>query len=110
VATWEDVRRLSLALPDAEESTHYGEPAFKVKGRAFVNTCRVAGAVMLRCSDDEAEFLIRARPDVYFLTPHFVGWGVLLRLDAADEEELAGALEDSYARQRDRPPLRRRKR
>jgi hypothetical protein len=110
MATWEDVRRLALALADVEEGTSYRKPAFKVKGRAFVNTAHEDGAIYLPCADDEAQLLIRAKPDVYFLTPHYEGYGVLLRLGAADEDELAGALEDAYALQRDKPPLRARKR
>ncbi len=104
--SWDDVRRIALALPGAEESTHYGGPAFKVNGRAFVNPARVDGdAIMLRCPDEEARLLISARPDLYFLTPHYEGWGVLLRLDAAGEDELAAAIEDSYVNERDKKPL-----
>ena len=106
MATWQDVTRIAAALPDTEESTSYGHPCFKVKGRSFVNQSREDGAVYLPCPDEDARLLIRARPDVYFLTPHYEGWGVLLRLADADEEELAGALEDAYAFQRDKPPLR----
>jgi hypothetical protein len=41
---------------------------------------------------------MRARPDVYFLTPHYEGWQcVLVRLDAAEDEELLARLEDAYA-------------
>jgi hypothetical protein len=106
MATWDDVKRLALALPDVEEGTTWGKPAFKIKGRSFVNPAREEGAIYLPCPDDEAQLLIRAKPEVYFLTPHYEGWGVLLRLDAADADELAGALEDSYAFQRDKKPLR----
>jgi hypothetical protein len=106
MATWEDVRRLALALPDVEEGTSYRKPAFKVNGRAFVNTAHEDGAIYLPCSDDDAQLLIRAKPEVYFLTPHYEGWGVLLRLAAADEDELAGALEDAYALQALKKPLR----
>jgi hypothetical protein len=34
--TYDTVRRLGLALPGAEESTSYGTPALKVKGKLFV--------------------------------------------------------------------------
>jgi len=34
--TYDIVRRLGLALPGAEESTSYGTPALKVKGKLFV--------------------------------------------------------------------------
>ena len=107
--TWDDVRRIALALPGVEESTTHGHPAFKVNGRSFVNRSRENGAIYLPRPQDEVDLLLRARPDVYFVTPHYDGWGVLLRLDAADEDELAGALEDAYAFQRDKKPLRRRK-
>jgi hypothetical protein len=97
VATWEDVRRIALALPDAEEATSYRHPAFKINGRPFVNASREDGAISTRAPDEEIELLIRARPDVYFVTPHYVGWNaVLVRLDAVDEEELAGRIEDAY--------------
>jgi hypothetical protein len=35
---------------------------------------------------------------VYFVTAHYEGWeSVLVRLDAVDNEELAGRIEDAYA-------------
>jgi hypothetical protein len=98
VATWEDVRRICLALPDVVESTSYRNPAFRSNGRPFVNASREEGAISTRAPDEEVELLIRARPDVYFLTPHYEGWQcVLVRLDAVDEEELTGRIEDAYA-------------
>jgi hypothetical protein len=106
MATWEDVERIALTLPDAEASTHYGRPAFKVNKRAFVSPSREDGAIYLPRPQDEVELLLRAQPDVYFQTPHYEGWGVLLRLDATDEDELTAALEDSYAFQRAKKPPR----
>jgi len=95
--TWEDVRRFALALPGAEEATTYGQPCFKVNGRPFVNTGRVEGAIVTRAPDEERDLLMAARPDVYFVTPHYLGWeAVLVRLDAVDEEELAGRIEESW--------------
>ena len=44
--SWEDVRRIALALPGAEESTSYRQPCFKVNGRPFVNTGRIDGAIV----------------------------------------------------------------
>jgi hypothetical protein len=111
VPTWADVRRIALSLPGAEESTSYGRPCFKVNGRPFVNTSREAGAISTRCSAEEMELLIQARPDVYFVTPHYLGWeAVLVRLDAVDEEELAGRLEDSWEHMSRKKPARPRKR
>lgn len=96
--TWADVERICRALPDAEETTSYRQPCFKVNGRPFVNVGRVEGAIVTRAPDEERDLLIQARPDAYFSTPHYDGWeAVLVRLDSVDEDELAGRLEDSYA-------------
>lgn len=104
--SWDDVRRIALALPDTEESTSYGHPAFKVNGRSFVNQSSESEAIYLPCAQDDVDLLLRARPDVYFQTPHYEGWGVLLRLGSADENELAGALEDAYEHARAKGPVR----
>ena len=94
MATWDDVRRLCLALPEVQERNE----AFRTNGRIFVNMSREQGAISTRAPEEEIHLLVRARPDVYFLTPHYVGWdAVLVRLDAVDEEELAGRIEDAYA-------------
>lgn len=107
--TWADVERIARALPDAEETTTYRQRCFKVNGRPFVNRGRVDGAIVTRAPDEERDLLIAARPDVYFVTDHYLGWeAVLVRLDAVDEDELAGRLEDSYAFMREKPKKRRR--
>jgi len=98
VPSWDDVRRIARSLPGAEETTTYGQPCFKVNGRPFVNTGRVDGAIVTRAPDEERDLLISANPDAYFVTPHYEGWeSVLVRLDAVDNEELAGRIEDAYA-------------
>jgi hypothetical protein len=107
---WDDVCRIARTLPDAEETTSYGQPCFKVNGRPFVNTGRVAGAIVTRAPDDERDLLIAARPDAYFTTPHYDGWeAVLVRLDAVDDDELAGRIEDSYVFMQSKKPARRRR-
>ena len=107
--TWADVERIARRLPDAEETTSYGAPCFKVNGRPFVNTGHVDGAIVTRAPAEERDLLIAARPDVYFVTDHYLDWeAVLVRLDAVDDDELAGRLEDSYAFIRDKPKKRRR--
>jgi hypothetical protein len=46
MATWEDVRRLALALDDVEER---GE-TFRTNGRIFVNMSREVGAISTRAT------------------------------------------------------------
>jgi len=55
MADWEDVRRIATALPDAEESTSYGKPCVKVRGKAFVNAGREPGVIVTRAGDEDIE-------------------------------------------------------
>jgi len=99
VATWEDVRDLALALPEAEESTSFRKPAYKVAGKAFAwESPHERGALVLRCDALELPFILASNPDAFYVTPHYDGYPmVLVRLEAIDREVLAGRLEDSWA-------------
>lgn len=81
--TWDDVVALARELPETEEGTSYGRPALKVRGK-FVAALRTdPDAVVVRCDLDEKPFLLEARPDILFETPHYHGYGaVLIRLEA----------------------------
>jgi len=87
VLTWEDVVALGRELPEIEESTSYGRPALKVRGK-FVTALRTnPDALVVRCDLDEKPLLLKARPDILFETPHYQGWGyMLVRLDASLED------------------------
>ena len=94
MAIWEYVRQICLALPEVEER----KQTFRTNGRIFVNMSHEEDAISTRAPDDERDLLIRARRDVYFITPHYDGWeSVLVRLAAVDDDELAGRIEDAYA-------------
>ena len=85
--TWEDVVALGRELPETEESTSYGRPALKVRGK-FVAALRTnPDALVVRCDLDEKPLLLESRPDILFETPHYHGWGyMLVRLDASLED------------------------
>ena len=99
VPDWSDVLRIGLALPGVEESTSY-RPALPEAARPDVREHEPARAGRARRAHPAARssrLRIAARPDVYFVTPHYEGYGcVLLRLDGVDEDELAGAIEDAW--------------
>ena len=100
MATWDDVRRLALALPEAEENTTYGKPAFKVAGRAFAwESPHEQNSLVLRCDPAERPLMIESNPDVFFTTAHYNGYPmVLVHLEHADTEELADRIEESWLR------------
>ena len=81
---WQDVLELARDLPETEESTSYGRPALKVRGKFVAALRSDPDAIVVRCDLDEKPLLLEARPDVLFETPHYEGWAyVLVRLEAS---------------------------
>jgi hypothetical protein len=112
MATWEDVSRLALAMPEAVESTSHGNRAWKVKDKLFVWE-RPLRQSDLKALGDEApagpilgarvehliarEALIADDPSVFFTTPHFDGYSaVLIRLDAISTEILEEVIVEAW--------------
>ncbi|HXR12801.1 MAG TPA: MmcQ/YjbR family DNA-binding protein [Gaiellaceae bacterium] len=94
--SWQDVVELARDLPEIEESTSYGRPALKVRGKFVVALRSDPDALVVRCDLDEKPFLLEARPDVLFETPHYHGWGyVLVKLDAT-RDDVREFLTDSW--------------
>ena len=95
MATWKTVTKLGMRLPEAEESTSYGTPALKVKGKLFARL-REEGDI-LAIYTEEKEALMAADADVYFSTPHYDGYPmVLVRLPKVKEAELRELLTDAW--------------
>lgn len=94
----DDVRGLSLALPETTERSSYGRPAFRVKDKVFACLYKEPGVLVLWRETEEEKFeLIAADPDKFFTTAHYDGYPmVLVRLDAVGREELAELLEEAW--------------
>ena len=88
--TADDLRRLFLALPGVQESTHHGTMSFVV-GKRFLGRIRDEGTVFaLPCDPGERDFLIEVEPETFFITDHYRGYAyVLVRLAATDPDRLA---------------------
>jgi len=91
---FERLKRLAAeaGLPEVEEASHYGTPALKVGGKAFVSV-KNDETIVLSIPIDEKERLIEMAPDIYFQTDHYRGWPSLpVRIDAIGDEELRDRL------------------
>jgi hypothetical protein len=107
-----DVRALALAMPEVVETTAFGMPAFKAgktrfAGRPVQRPEIEPNTLGLAMSLDERARVIAARPDVYYVTPHFANYrAVLVRLDAMRRDDLREALARawSYAMERQARP------
>ena len=112
MATWEDVRREALALPETTERLSRDLRQWRVRDKLFV------WERPLRRSDLEAlgdaapdgpilgarvehvgakEALIADDPGVFFTTPHFDGYpAILVRLDRIGPEELREVVVEAW--------------
>jgi hypothetical protein len=104
VPTWDDVRALGLALPGVVEETSYDTPALKVNGKLLVRLKEDLETLALRIDFEERQALVHGQPDVFFVTPHYENYPmVLVRLAAVDREELGELLTEAWL---DRAPKR----
>jgi hypothetical protein len=99
MADWKTVREIAGAFPGAEESTTYGQPAFKVGGKLFAwlsPDSAAEGALAVRVDPGEKELLL-VSDDAYFQTPHYDDHPILLiRLERATRAQLEDRIEDSW--------------
>ena len=91
------VRRIALSLPDVEESTAYGSPALKIRGKlmACIPTHRSAEPESLVVCIDfvRREELLATDPEVYYLKDHYVNYpSVLVRLSRIHPDALRDLL------------------
>ena len=95
---WEQLRKLARELPEVVDAPWYGTPALKVRGKGFVRLKENRRSVVLLLeSVDEQEWLIRARPEIYFITEHYRGWpAVLARLSKLSVTECRMRLERAW--------------
>jgi hypothetical protein len=94
-----DFRRIALSLEGVEEYDHAGSPGFRVGGRKFASLASRAegyGNLMLTL-EQQAAFVAEA-PEIFLPIPG--GWGRMghthIRLAAASEEVLTGALRTAW--------------
>jgi hypothetical protein len=109
VATWDDVRRIALALPDTDERSS-GD--WRVHGKGFVweRPLRKGDLAALGAKAPKGpilgirvehegikEALLASDPGVYFTTPHFNGYPALLvRLEEISVEDLEDVIVDAW--------------
>src|SRR6202795_378639 len=94
-----DFRRIALSFAGAEESSHMGQPDFRVDGRIFATLASEKqgyGNLMLTLEQQQA--FIEELPEMFL--PIHGGWGRMgmthIRLAKASEDVLAGALRAAW--------------
>ena len=95
--SFEAFKQLGFALPEVEESTSYGTPALKVKGKLMARLKEDGTTVAIRTTWEARERLLAIAPETYYLTDHYREhpW-VLLRLPAAHRDSVAALLAQAW--------------
>src|SRR4029077_11589368 len=95
--TFDDVRRIALALPEVEEGTSYGTPAFKVRGKFLSRLKEDGETLVVKVDFDERDILMAANPETFYITDHYRGYPVMLvRLAPVDPDELRELFEAAW--------------
>jgi hypothetical protein len=98
---FETVRKIGLTFPGVEESTAYGSPALKLKGRllACMASHRSAepGSLVVCVSFDDRAALIAEAPEIYYVKEHYLNYeSVLVRLSRVSPDVLRDLLGLAY--------------
>jgi hypothetical protein len=112
VASWDDVRRIALALPETTERSSRGLPSWRVRDKFFVWDRPLRKSDLGALGDDAPageilgawvehlvakEAMLADESGVYFTTPHFDGYAiVLVQLDEISAEDLEEVIVEAW--------------
>ena len=95
--TFETVRKLALALPGVEESTSYGTPAFKVKGKLFIRFHQDGESLVVSADFADRELLMAEQPETFYITDHYLNYPwILLRLANVRHDQLSELIKQAW--------------
>ena len=112
MASWDDVRRIALDLPETSERSSRGLASWQVRDKGFVWERPLRPADLRALGDDAPtgpilgarvehlvakEALLADDPEVFFTTPHFDGYpAILVRLDRISVEDLKEVIVEAW--------------
>ena len=95
MATLDDLRRLSLALPGAHEVTYKGEPWFNVGKKTFALYMRERA--ILKLDKGHQELLFEIRPEAFQKCPVATAFWSYVALEHLDERELGELVLEAWS-------------
>ncbi len=97
--TFDTVRQIAQTLPGAEESTSYGTPAFKVRGKLFARLHQDGESLVVGVNFEEREEMMSADPDKFYITDHYLNYPwMLVRMSKVRPDQLRDLLIRSWRR------------
>jgi hypothetical protein len=94
---FDTLRQMALGLPETEERTAWGTPAFYVREKMFARQHEDGDHVAIKVDRGEREALVASDPDTFVITPHYQRhpW-VLVKLARVDPAELRELLIEAW--------------
>jgi hypothetical protein len=112
VPSWDDVRRIALALPETSEGVAWGTASWRVRDKAFVWERPLRPADLAALGEDAPtgailgarvehlvakEALLADDPEAFFTTPHFDGYAaILIGLERISLEDLREVIVEAW--------------
>lgn len=97
VVTFDTVRQFALALPEAEEGTSYGTPAFKVRKKTFLRLREDGDSLVVKIDFLKRDILMNAEPETFYITDHYREYpAILVRLSKVRPEVLRDLIEQAW--------------
>lgn len=112
VASWDDVRRIALSLPETSERLSRGLASWRVRDKAFAWERPLRPADFRALGDDAPsgpilgarvehlvakDALLADEPDVFFTTPHFDEYpAILVRLERIPADDLEEVIVEAW--------------
>jgi len=82
-----------LSLPNVEESTSYGTPAFKTGSKLLARLREDGDSLVIGTTFEERQEMMAADPDTYYITDHYLKYPwVLVRLSRVSSDALRDLL------------------
>ena len=95
--TFGAVRLAAKALPEVVDSTSYGTPALKVRGKLLARLHQDGECFVLRIDLLDREILIQSDPAVFFITEHYRNYPwILVRFLTVDPEALPDLMQRAW--------------
>jgi hypothetical protein len=97
--TFDTVREIAQTLSGAEESTSYGTPAFKVKGKLFARQHQDGESLVIPTSFEAREEMMNTTPEKFYITDHYLDYPyILVRMSKVSADELRDLLTGAWRR------------
>ena len=95
--TWNDVRRIALALPGVEEGTSYGTPAFRASKKFLTRLKEDGKSIVVKVDMEERALLMELDPKTFFITEHYRAYpAMLVNLASAHADQVRRLFEQTW--------------